>query len=83
MNNLWYLYHHQGQGHNKIKVILKSRLFQNQNEKCMDLYPEAGGGPLTECILVLRIYSVKNAQSISFAPIHRNHTYMGYRSFFH
>ena len=37
----------------KAKVILRSRLFQNQTViVSVNFYPEAGGGPLTECILV-------------------------------
>ena len=36
----------------KVKVILRGQDVPESNCKCFDFYPEAGGGPSIECILV-------------------------------
>ena len=43
---------HQDQGYFEVKVILES------NCKCLDYYPEAGGGPSTEYFLVISCWNL-------------------------
>ena len=53
----------QGQGHFKVKVIPES------NGKCLDFYPEEGGEPPTECILVLDYFDISSLISVHITKI--------------